>query len=86
MNQLLYAAARLEMVGRLCHASLMLNFCICESKRQLLFFANKIMHNFQTGFDFVKTFLDKTYILAVFDEKASKVILFYLKLKGSEII
>ena len=44
------------------------------------------MHNFQTGFDFVKTFLDKTYILAVFDEKASKVILFYLKLKGSEII
>ena len=34
------------------------------------------MHNFQIGFDFVKHFLPQTYILAVFNEKGSKVILF----------
>ena len=35
------------------------------------------MHNFPIGFDFVKqnTFLNQTYILAVFNEKASAFIL-----------
>ena len=55
LNQLLYAAARLESVRRL-RTSLMLKFCICELKCQLLFFTNEIMHNFQSGLDFVKHF------------------------------
>ena len=40
------------------------------------YFANKIMNNFQIGFDFVKHFLNQIYILDVFNEKASKEILF----------
>ena len=31
------------------------------------------MNNFQIGFDFVKNFLNQTYILAVFNEKATKL-------------
>ena len=38
--------------------------------------ANKIMHTLQIGFDLFKCFFNQTYILAVFNEKASKVILF----------
>ena len=35
------------------------------------------MHTFQIGFYFVKHFLNQTYILAVFNHKMSKVILFW---------
>ena len=59
--------------------ALMLHFCICESKWILLFFVNKIMHNFQIGFDFVQHFLNQTYIFAVFNDETSKVILFKKK-------
>ena len=34
------------------------------------------MYNFKMGYNFVKHFLNQTYILAVINEKASKVILF----------
>ena len=34
------------------------------------------MHNFKIGFDFVQHFLNQTYILAVFNDKTSKIILF----------
>ena len=40
------------------------------------FFGNKIIHNFKIGFNDVKHFLNQTYILPVFIEKASKMILF----------
>ena len=32
--------------------------CICEAKRQILFFVDKTMHNFKIGFDFVKRFFN----------------------------
>ena len=34
--------------------------CIYEAKRQILFFVNKIMHNFKIGFKFVKNFFNST--------------------------
>ena len=43
----------------------------------IIFLANKIMHNFQIEFDFVKLFLNQTYILVVFNLKTSKGILFW---------
>ena len=52
------------------------NVCISESNNQILFFVNKIMHNFKIGFKCVKDFLIQTYILAVFKGETSKVILF----------
>ena len=30
--------------------------CICEAKRQILFFVNNTMHNFKIGYNFVKHF------------------------------
>ena len=32
--------------------------CICEAKRQILFFVNKTMHNFKIGYNFVEHFLN----------------------------
>ena len=44
--------------------------------KMTIFFVNKIMHNFQIGFHFVKIFVNQTYILAVFNDETSKGILF----------
>ena len=51
------------------------NIYICEAKRQILFFVNKAMHNFNIRYNFVKNFLSHTFILAVFNHKTSTVIL-----------
>ena len=42
------------------------NVCICESKRQILFFANKIMHKFKMRYNFVEQILNRTYISSSF--------------------
>ena len=53
--------------------------CICESKWQLLFLLIELlMHNFKIGFNFAKHyFLNQTYVLPVFNDKESKVNLFW---------
>ena len=50
--------------------------CNCESKRKLLFFVNKIMHNFKIGFNFENIFLTLTNILAVFNNDMTKMLKF----------
>ena len=57
---------RLAWVGRL---------LVVNHKDNYFFLIKKIIHNFKIGFKFVKHFLNQTYILAVFNEALSKVIL-----------
>ena len=45
-------------------------------KDKYYFFVFKTMHNFKIGYNFVKHFFNQTYIVVVFNEKASKAILF----------
>ena len=50
---------------------------ICEAIRQILFFLIKQCITLKSDIILLNTFPNQTYILAVFNEKASKVILFW---------
>ena len=52
-------------------------YFILWSLKTKIIFVNKTMHNFKIGYNFAEHFLNQTYILAAFNEKASKAISFW---------
>ena len=59
-----YAASTVARKARVGRPQALINCCICESKWQILVFANKIMHNFKIRFRFVKHFFKSNLYLS----------------------